>query len=187
MNSTAGTGKKDVFYIVVLILTFVVVIVGATFAIFTYLRSQEEGSSAVYTGTLSIEYLSGNIINLGALYPINEPSFEETKNVYRNNFKVFSTGSLDSLIDISLILNMNEFSDNTLMYNLYNVDGEVISNGVLYGKGVKKIASNLVLENAKTEEYVLMIWINENNENQNLEMKKTLTGLIEVSASQKIE
>ncbi len=187
MNSSAGTGKKDIFYIVVLILTFVVVLVGATFAIFIYLRSQEEGSSAVYTGTLSIEYISGNIINLGALYPIEEPSFEETENVYRNTFMVSSTGSLDSLIDINLNLNTNEFSNDTLMYNLYNVDGEVIANGVIYGSGVKTLASSITLENGKTEEYVLMIWINENNENQNMEMKKSLTGFIEVNANQKIE
>ena len=64
MNNTAyKKDKKDLFYIVVLILTFVAVIVGATFAIYTFLHRQEEGSSAVYTGTLAIEYLSGNIIN----------------------------------------------------------------------------------------------------------------------------
>lgn len=185
MNST--TGKKDVFYIIVLVLTFVIVLIGATFAIFTYLRSQEEGSSAVYTGTLSIEYLSGNIINISLLYPTYEPNFSETNNVYRNTFKVSSTGSLDSYIDINLNLKENEFSDATLMYNLYDSYGTTLSNGILYGNGNKQIASGILLENGDVNEYVLMIWLNENNENQNEEMRKTLTGFIEVDASQKIE
>lgn len=187
MNSTAGAKKKDMFYVVVLILTFVVVIVGATFAIFTYLRSQEEGSSAVYTGTLSIEYLSGNIINLGLLSPINEPSLEETENVYKNNFRVSSTGSLDSVIDISLNIRENEFSNDTLMYNLYDIEGNILANGVVFGKGKKSLATNLALKSGVINEYILMIWIGENNQNQNSEMKKSLTGFIEVDANQKIE
>ena len=67
MNNTAD--KKDIFYIIVLILTFITVIVGATFALYAFIFSQKEGTSAVYTGTLSIEYLSGNIINCNLLYP----------------------------------------------------------------------------------------------------------------------
>ena len=187
MNSTAGTGKKDVFYVVVLILTFVVVVVGATFALFTYIRSQEEGSSAVYTGTLSIEYLSGSIINLGLMYPTKDPAFEEESNVYRNTFKVSSTGTLVSLLDISLNLSVNDFSNDTLMYNLYSGDGELLSEGILYGKGSKIIGSNLLLEDGEINEYVIMIWINDNDQNQNSEMRKSLIGFVEVDANQKIE
>ena len=96
MNSTAN--KKDIFYIIVLILTFITVIVGATFALYALIFSQEEGTSAVYTGNLSIEYLSGEIINCNLLYPTEKPEFETEENVYRNKFRVTNTGSLDSLI-----------------------------------------------------------------------------------------
>ena len=65
-NNTAD--KKDIFYIIVLILTFITVIVGATFALYAFIFSQKEGTSAVYTGTLSIEYLSGNIIKVNDKY-----------------------------------------------------------------------------------------------------------------------
>ncbi len=185
MNNTAS--KKDFFYIVVLILTFITVIVGAAFAIYSLIYSQEEGSSAVYTGTLSIEYLSGDIINYNFLYPSEKPSYETQKNVYRNNFRVTNSGSLDSLLKIEVMMNQNEFSNKTLKYILYNSEGEELATGYLEGQTTSTIANNVYLENNSTEEFVLIIWLNESGQNQNTEMKKKLTGLIKVDASQKID
>ncbi len=187
MNNYTTTNKKNIFYIVVLLLTLIVVIIGATFAIFTFLKSQKEGSSAVYTGTLSIEYTSGKIISIKRMFPINKPNYNETNNVYRNNFKVTNTGTLDSLIDINLNLKENQFSNDTLKYNLYNSDEEVIAEGFIYGKGKITLGTNIVIENSSEKEFVLMIWISENNENQNSEMRKSVEGIIEIEANQKLE
>lgn len=184
MNNPAD--KKDVFYIIVLILTFITIIVGATFALYSFIFSQQEGSSAVYTGTLSIEYLSGNIINCNLLYPTQKPSLETEANVYKNNFRVTNTGSLDSLLKIEVIINQNEFSNQTLKYSLYNHKEEEISEGYIEGKKSSIIANNIFLENNTSEDFVLVIWINDNGKNQNQEMKKNLTGLINVDASQKL-
>lgn len=185
MNNTAD--KKDIFYIVVLILTFITVIVGTAFALYTFIFSQEEGTSAVYTGTLSIEYLSGEIINCNLLYPTEKPDINTEKNVYKNNFKVTNTGSLDSLLTIEIEINQNEFSNKTLKYSLYNKDENELSEGYIEGKNSSTIASNIALKNNETEEFTLVIWIEETGENQNEEMKKNLTGLIRVDAAQKID
>ena len=185
MNNTAD--KKDIFYIIVLILTFVTVIVGATFALYTFIFSQKEGTSAVYTGTLSIEYLSGNIINCNLLYPTEKPSLETEKNVYKNNFRVKNTGSLDSLLEITVDINQNEFSNRTLKYSLYDEDGEELANGYIEGKTSSKIASKVELKSGITKEFVLVIWIAENGQDQNKEMKKNLTGVINIDAAQKID
>lgn len=185
MNST--TNKKDVFYIIVLILTFITVIVGATFALYTFIFSQEEGTSAVYTGTLSIEYLSGEIISFNLLYPTEKPTIDEEKNVYKNNFIVTNTGSLDSLITIEIELKENEFSNKTLQYSLYSNGEEEIATGYVEGKNIATLASNVVLKNNESVDYTLLIWISENGENQNAEMKKSLTGLIKVDMIQKID
>ena len=48
------------------------------------------------------------------------------------------------------------------------------------------VASNIELKNNTSGEFTLIIWIAENGENQNEEMKKRLTGSIQVDASQKI-
>lgn len=183
MNNTAN--KKDVFYIIVLILTFITVIVGATFALYTFIFSQEEGTSAVYTGTLSIEYLSGEIISFNLLYPTTKPNLDTEANVYKNNFKVTNTGSLDSLITVAIDINKNEFSNKTLSYSLYNGEGKEVAEGYVEGTTSAILASNITLENNTTVDYTLLIWLAENGENQNNEMKKTLTGLIRVDAAQK--
>ena len=104
MNSASN--KKEFFYVVVLILTFITVIVGATFAIYALIKRQEEGTSAVYTGTLSIEYLSGDIINCNLLKPMSKLKLDDDSNVYKNNFKVTNMGSLDSLLSIVLEINI---------------------------------------------------------------------------------
>ena len=185
MNNTAN--KKDIFYIIVLILTFITVIVGATFALYALIFSQEEGTSAVYTGTLSIEYLSGNIINFNLLYPTEKPTLETEKNVYKNTFRVTNTGSLDSLLEIGIDIKQNEFSNRTLMYTLYNKDNEEIADGYVEGSRNSNLAKEIELKSNEVQEFTLLIWIAENGENQNKEMKKNLTGLIRVDASQKIK
>lgn len=185
MNS--HTDKKDMFYIIILILTFITVIVGATFALYSLIFSQQEGTSAVYTGTLSIEYLSGDIIDCNLLYPTEKPTIDTEKNVYKNNFRVTNTGSLDSLLQIEVEINRNQFSNKTLMYTLYNTAGVELAEGYIEGQKSSILASEIELTNNTTEEFTLIIWINENGKNQNEEMKKNLNGTIKVDATQKID
>lgn len=185
MNSAAN--KKEFFYIVVLILTFITVVFGATFAIYALINRQEEGTSAVYTGTFSIEYLSGDIINFHYLKPTVEPDLDTTDNVYRNNFRVGNTGSLDGLISVSIEVNKNEFSKETLMYALYNGDGELIASDFLEGSDEILLSGNIVLKSSEKEDFVLLIWLKESGEDQNSEMRKTLTGQVKVEGIQKID
>lgn len=184
MNNTAN--KKDIFYIIVLILTFITVVVGATFALYAFIFSQEEGTSAVYTGTFSIKYLSGDKINFHLLYPTEKPTIDTVENVYKNSFEVTNTGSLDGVIEkIVIEINKNEFSNKTLRYSLYDKADEEISEGYIEGNTEATIASNLEFKNNETEKYTLLIWIEETGKNQNEEMKKKLIGTIRVDAVQK--
>ena len=185
MNTS--TDKKDFFYIIVLALTLIAVLIGTTFAIYTLLHKQKEGSSAVYTGTLSIEYLSGNIINFNYLYPVIKPALTDTKNVYKNTFRVKNTGSLDSLLLMTLDITHNEFSNQTLMYTLFSSSGDELAQGYVEGNEKTTIANNIYLKNNEEEEFHLVIWLKENGKNQNQEMRKNLTGLIRIDASQKID
>lgn len=184
MNTNAD--KKDLFYIIVLILTIITVVVGVTFALYALIFSQKEGTSAVYTGTFSIEYLSGNIIDCNLLYPINDPSYTSEKNVYKNTFKVSNIGTLDSLLKVQIEINKNEFSNKTLKYKLFSSEQEELSEGYIEGVADVTVGNNIELKSAETAEFTLVIWIDENGKNQNEEMKKNLTGLIKVDASQKI-
>ena len=182
MNTSAN--KKDFFYIVVLILTFITVMIGATFAIYSLIFSHEEGSSAVYTGNFSVEYLSGDIINCNLLRPMEELNLEDNSNVYKNKFKVTNTGTLDGVLSIILEINKNEFSNETLMYSIYDEKG-LLAEDFLEGQNEMIVANNILLEDGKTKDFVLVVWIKDNGENQNVEMKKSLIGQIRVDASQK--
>lgn len=154
MNNTAN--KKDIFYIIVLILTFITVIVGATFAIYAFIFQQEEGTSAVYTGTFSAQYLNGDIIGGVDLYPRKKPTLEETHNVYKNTFKITNTGTLDGRINkIVLEIYDNYFETKRLeneekikkgekaniniilYYSLYDKNGEEIATGKIGGYEIK--------------------------------------------------
>lgn len=194
MNNTAN--KKDIFYIIVLILTFITVIVGATFAIYAFIFQQEEGTSAVYTGTFSAQYINGDIIRAGLLYPREKPTLEDTHNVYKNNFKITNTGSLDGRIDEIIIeIYKNDFEEKRLApetknkniilyYSLYNKDKEEIDNGKIGGYEIKEdfsevtIAKNLKIESNKTEEYTLLIWLDDDGNNQDEYKKKEFIGRI---------
>lgn len=179
--------KKDFFYIVILLLTLLVVVVGATIAAFYFLKQQEEGASNVYTGTLVISYLSGEIIDFNLLYPTYNPNYDTVDNVYKNTFKVKNAGTLDSVIELKIDINKNEFSDNVIMYKLYNSDKVELSNGSISGMGEKTIISNVILESKKETQYTLVMWLKETGINQNEEMRKQLIGKIRVDANQKID
>ena len=185
MNSASN--KKEFFYIVVLILTFITVIVGATFAIYALIHRQEEGTSAVYTGTLSIEYLSGDIIDFHYLKPTEDPDLTTVDNIYRNNFRVSNTGSLDSLVSVTIDIDENEFSDETLMYALYNGEEEIIASDYLEGQEDILLSGNIVLKSSETENFVLLIWLKESGIDQNSEMRKNLTGQVVIDAAQKLD
>ncbi len=185
MNRTAD--KKDFFYMVVLILTFVAVIIGTTIAIYYFLHKQEEGSSSVYTGTLSIKYLSGEKIDFNLLYPTDEPSYEDTENVYKNDFEVTNDGTLDSILTVNVVVNRNDFSDDVIQYKIFNSDGEELNKGVVNGKGEIKLCDNLILEHDNTSKFTIVMWLKETGKLQNEEMRKVLTGTIKVDANQKID
>ena len=51
--------KKKIFYTIVLILTLITMIVGATLAYFSLVGSQKEEGTVLYTGKLEINYIDG--------------------------------------------------------------------------------------------------------------------------------
>ena len=193
MNTT--TSKKDFFYLIVLILTFITVLIGATFAVYSLIFSHNEGEAEVYTGTFAIQYLSGDIINCNLLKPIDEVDLEDDSNVYKNNFKVTNTGSLDGLLQIFLDIKENEFADVdpmyidqvTLMYSIYDEE-ELLKEGLLLASsGEVAITEYIELAHDTTKSFTLVIWLQETGELQKEAMRKTLVGRIRAELRQKEE
>ena len=180
---STSANKKDFFYIVVLILTFITVMIGATFAVYSLSLSQKKGSSFVYTGTFGVQYLSGDIINCNFLKPMKEVNLEDESNVYKNKFIVTNTGTLKGIFSIGVEIIRNDFSDETLMYSIYDEKG-LLADGFLEGQDKIMTVANVKLEGGKTKDFILVIWIKDNEKNQNEEMKKALVGKMIVSGVQ---
>lgn len=180
----SSESKKSIFYMIVLILTLITMIIGATLAYFKLLSSQEEEGTKLYTGTLEINYIDGVYIRNPELYPKKTISYDTYNGVYRNNFQVASSGTLDQTISLEIGIGVNEFSENNLKYTLYNDKGQQITSGFVPTEGTKMIASDMFLESTGTAKYTLIVWLYDNNRVQNNEMGKRISAKISIHAKQ---
>lgn len=180
----SSRNKKDLFYIIVLLLTLIVMAIGATIAYYKLIATQKEEGTVLYTGTLEVSYIDGVYIKDPELWPIKTVDYNTYDKIYRNNFKISSTGTLNQLISVKMIIEKNEFQNENLKYALYNSLGEVMTTGYLNGEGEIELTNNLFLAHNSTAVYTLLIWLDNKNYNQNEEMGKTVRGSIKVDAVQ---
>lgn len=176
--------KKQLFYMIVLILTFIVMIIGASIAYFSLKSNQKDEGTKIYTGKLEINYIDGIYIKNPKLWPIKKPNYGSYEDVYRNNFKVTSSGTLDQTISIDLIISKNEFEENAVKYILFNDSGAEIATGIVPQSGQVTLTENLYLAHDGVAAYTLMIWLDNKNYNQNFEMGNSVTGRISILSKQ---
>lgn len=176
--------KKRIFYMIVLVLTLITMIIGATLAYFALIASQKKDDTVLYTGKLEINYIDGVYVKNPKLIPINNPSYDTTDGVYRNSFIVSSSGTLEQVITLELEVSNNEFSDNALKYILYNDKGQFMSQGSISKTGKITLSDNLYLKPVGTAQYTLIIWLDNTDYNQNYEMGNTITGKINIYSKQ---
>ena len=91
-----------------------------------------------------------------------------------------------------LILKGTELQDDTIVgagsiVTRKFYDKEIINSGYMEGEDDIYLAKSVLLENSVTKEFILLVWLNENGELQNSEMKKNLMGRIRIDASQKLD
>ena len=94
----SSKNRRDIFYLILLVLTLITMLVGITFTYFSLLSSEKEDSTRIKTGTISINYVDGREINTYLLLPIDEPNLDIKYSVYKKMFTVSSSGTLDQNI-----------------------------------------------------------------------------------------
>ena len=171
------------FYYIILILTLIVMIIGATFTYYSLVASDKEDSTWVQTGDLAIKFVDGSVIKADNLMPMNEPTFNTKSSYYRKEFSVRSTGSLDQTIDIYINVNSNEFRDGNLRFSLYGPDDNKIGTGTITS-GKVLVGSNIDLKSMETKKFTVLIWLQENNLNQDYEKGKSFSGRFDIEAQQ---
>lgn len=176
--------KKDIFYLILLILTLLTMIVGITFTFYALMASDEKDSTQIKTGILSINYIDGKAIDTYALLPTDEPNLDSKFSVYKKHFSVKSDGTLDQTLDIYIKVTENEFANDSLKYSLYNSNGEKISVGTIPSSGKVLMKSGDYLKSGETNNYTVLIWLQENNMNQDYEQGKSFVGGFDITATQ---
>ena len=179
-----NTSKKKLFYMIVLILTLITMVVGMVLSYFSYVGSQKEDSTVIYTGTLQINYIDGVYFKDPSLRPVSKVDYNTKENVYRNSFQVKSTGTLDQTIDVSYVITKNEFYKDELKYVLYNSNGKKLATGFVPESGKVNLVKNTFLAHNTTTTYTLIIWWNDGNYQLKTEMGSVVSGRIEIDAKQ---
>jgi len=182
-----GKTKKDMFYFIVLILTMITMIIGITFTYFNLLASEKEDSTIIKTGTLSINYVDGKIFNTYTLLPIDEPSLNTKYSVVKKEFYVSSDGTLDQTLDLYLKVTRNDFTEGALKFVIYNSSNRKMATGYIPITGEKVLmSSGIFLKNNETEKFTVLIWLQENNQNQDHEQGNIFVGGFDITATQMI-
>ena len=176
--------KNDIFYLVVLILTLITMVVGITFTYFSLMSSEEEDSTKVQTGLLSINYVDGKTFDTYALLPRDEPTLNTKLSVYKKDFSVKSDGTLDQTLDIYLDITKNEFTNNALKFAIYNSSKTKLATGFIPAEGKVLMKSGIFLKSGDTETFTVLIWLQNNNQNQDHEEGKTFVGGFDITATQ---
>lgn len=176
--------KKRLFYMIVLILTLITMIIGASLAYLKLVGSQKEEGTVLYTGTVKINYIDGKYVDDAELMPLTNVDYNTTQNVYRNNFAITSTGTLDQTISINMEIKNNEFKENSLKYVVYSEKGNQLATGFLPKSGTVNLANNIFLGHGETAHYTVIIWWVSTGSNQNDEMGSVISGKINAQATQ---
>ena len=189
MTNSLNDKKKEIkvngYYVIILILSLIIMVIGISFAYFTAVSSQEKDKTRINTGTLIINFTDGIEINNPLLIPRSTPTnINDQEYLYTNTFSVESTGTLDQTIDIYLNITTNQFSNGTLKYKVYNTNGQQMKEGTLTQSGDMRILENTYLGAGQTAEFTLMIWLQETGTGQNQDQAKSLVGTMRAEATQ---
>lgn len=176
--------KNDIFYLILLVLTLITLLVGVTFTYYSLLAKEKDDSTYIKTGTLAINYIDGGSISPTGLLPTTEPSIDTTNSIYKKKFSVRSSGTLDQNLDIYIEVKENTFTTGSLKYALYNSANQKLSSGSLPNNGSILLSSGIYLKNNATEDFTVLIWLEENNQNQDNEKGKSFVGGFNIIANQ---
>lgn len=184
MNNSKS--KNDIFYMILLILTMITMIVGITFTYYGLIASEKKDSTQIKTGTLSINYIDGNSIDTYTLLPIEEPTLDTKYSVHKKKFTISSDGTLDQTLDMYIKVTKNEFSNNALKFALYDSNNKKLSSGDIPNVEGAKIlmTSGRFLKSNTSEEFTVLIWLEENGQDQNAEKGKKFIGGFDITANQ---
>lgn len=178
--------RRDIFYFILLILTMITMLVGVTFTYFNLIAKEKDDSTKIHTGSLSINYVDGMAIDTYALMPIDEPNLDTVYSVYKKKFVVESDGTLDQMLDLYIKVTKNTFANNALKFALYDSSNSKLADGYIPNEenATVLMKSDVYLKSNNSKNFTVLIWLQENNQNQDYEQGQTFVGGFEITATQ---
>ena len=177
--------KKNNSKIAISIIVLVLIIAGISFAYFS--MTSKADTQRITTGTLSINFQVGDVIRLEGLTSIPEYMIEDEASEF--NFSIENTGNLDGYFNISLneIEIDDELKDENFKWRLFE-EGVKIAEGNFYDVNSNKyyLQKNKKMMSGDKKNYKLIIWINDNNSEQNHMQDKSFAAKITVDAFDRI-
>jgi len=170
--------EKKKILMLLLPLSLIIVVIGASFAIFNYSRLGET-SSTIQSGDIEFSFIEGDSILLENAFPVSDSiGAVDTKNAYQFTVKMKTSSSkLSMLYNVALITNnnsTNHFTNDEIKYNLEKNDDYIVGsatsgvflsslNGFDEGsyEGNSTILTNQKISNNQIDTYKLRIWIAE--------------------------
>ena len=170
--------KKKSVIILVLPFILVVLLISVSFAFF---RSVTKVDKELVIGSLEIDYVEGSEINT-SLKPIKED--EVLDKAYKLEFSISNINDVDIMSEIKL--HINNISDNIksdLKYKLYENDFELVNGSFINSKIGEDLLlrDELYYEPGKTKNYILYIYIEDNDNNQNYIVDNNIDLKVEVN------
>ena len=182
--------NKKITYSIVAVLLIVLVTIGATYAYFSAQATTDV--QTVTTGTLTMGFTNGEIINATGITPINDNEIETKATVLP--FSVTNTGNQHMKLTIKLtdISIDDALKDIDFRWGLYNADKQDAAGtemGVSFGifkysetGGEEILLQDVILDkNSATRNYKLRIWIHDDGALQNEMQGKTFSGKVVVT------
>ena len=176
--------KKKTFLMIVLLLTLITMIIGASLAFYSLISIQKKEGTVLYTGYLQINYVDGVYVKNPNLYPVKNVYYNTYDKVYRNTFSIVSSGTLNQTLSIKMDITKNEFSPNALRYAIYTTAGNELARGILPQSGEVNLVDNIYLESKGTATYTVIVWWQDNGANQANESGHAISGKITAYSKQ---
>ena len=179
--------KNKIIGTIVFSLAFLVVaVISASYAWYSFTNKNIDvnGVTSNWCAGIKVEVSSGSTISN---YLGNAPVSDYSEAGYSSSFTIKNNESNKIKIDISLIdVNIDkELIDSNFMYTIVKGSTKIAEGNFsgINNSGFITMASDIAINSNSSDTYSLILWIKDNNGNQNSMMNKSLTGKIKVTAS----
>lgn len=174
--------KENKLQTIIISCLIVVLTFSVSYAVF--FKSESGTVQSGNIGNLDITYTDGETFNFSNQIPLLSEEVLEYASSY--DFIVKNTGNVVAYAEISfseLVIDDVLKSDGNFKWALYEGETKLSEGNFQNASTILSLKKNISLSASATKTYTIRVWVNDNGENQNHLLNKTMTGKISVSAT----